>query len=154
MSLQIVVRAARSLVRLLPVTAVGVCLMLGACQTPPPAADAVAPPGNLGLGNQSQPGAPAAPMAPGFDGNYAGAMYLVENPGGSCKGQETVYGMTVRNNVVRFGQFAPQSIRPDGSVQMVEGRIWLTGGFDGRQFKGNVQMGTPGCSYQMVLNRS
>jgi len=154
MSLQTVKQAVCSLVRLLPAPALGSCLLLGACQTPPPAADAVAPPANLGLGNQAQPGAPGAPMSPGFDGSYAGTMYLVENPGGSCKGQEAVYGMTVRNNVVRFGQFAPQSIRPDGSVQLVEGRIWITGGFDGRQFKGNVQMGTPGCSYQMVLNRS
>jgi hypothetical protein len=154
MSLQTVKQAVCSLVRLLPAPVLGACLVLGACQTPPPAADAVAPPGNLGLGNQAQAGMAAAPMAPGFDGNYSGEMYLVENPGGSCEGRVAVNGMTVRNNVVRFGQFSPRSIGPDGAVQMVDGRIWITGAFDGRQFRGNVQMGTPGCSYQMVLNRS
>lgn len=116
---------------------------------------AITPPGNLlPAAPPGQPGAAAAPLAPGFDGNYAGAMYLVRNPGGSCQGTVEVHGMTVRGNVVHFGQFPATSIGQDGGVQMVEGRLWMSGRFDGRQFTADVTQPMPGCTYQMVLTRS
>jgi hypothetical protein len=94
-------------------------------------------------------------MRPGFDGAYTGSMYRTSDPGGmSCAEQVPIYEFSVRNNVVRFGQFRGNPIGPDGSVQLQEGQLWLVGRFDGRQFVGELQPWGVACGYRMILNRS
>ena len=148
------------------VLVLGAGLVLGACQPQQQGvyfdASALPPPGNLaqsapmppGGPSGGPPGAPGA-MRPGFDGAYTGSMYRTSDPGGmSCAEQVPIYEFSVRNNVVRFGQFRGNPIGPDGSVQLQEGQLWLVGRFDGRQFVGELQPWGVACGYRMILNRS
>jgi len=142
--------------------ALGAGLAVGACQPQQQGlyfdASALPPPGNL---TQPPPGAPGgaagAPgaMRPGFDGVYTGAMYRTSDPGGmSCAEQVPIYGFSVQDNVVRFGQFGGNPIGPDGSVQLQEGQLWLVGQFDGRGFVGDLKPWGVACAYRMMLQRS
>jgi hypothetical protein len=143
----------------LAVLALGLGLSLGACQQQQQQQVMVdpttlPPPGNLSPGGP--PGAAGGQMgnvAPGFDGQYAGPMYLVSGGGGACRSEINVTGMTVTNNHVRFGQFGPGGIGPTGAVQMADGPTWISGQFNGRQFIGQVVQPPPGCTYRMELNR-
>jgi len=151
--------------------ALGTVLALGACQSPQQGgqqggvyfdASAIPPPGNLTRQADAPPGGPpGGPMGvsgavrPGFDGAYTGSMYRTSDPGGmSCAEQVPIYGFTVSNGVVNFGQFRGNPIAPDGSVQLQEGQLWLSGSFDGRQFVGNLTPWGVACTYRMMLNRS
>jgi len=143
--------------------ALGAVLALGACQPPQQGgvyfdASALPPPGNLTQQAGAPPGAQAGGLGavrPGFDGTYTGSMYRTSDPGGmSCAEQVPIYGFTVSNGVVNFGQFRGNPIAPDGSVQLQEGQLWLSGRFDGRQFVGNLTPWGVACTYRMMLNRS
>ncbi len=139
------------------VLALGLGLGLAGCQNTDTSlgySSNIPPPTNLDPMAAPPPGMAATAVRPGFDGQYTGDMYLERNPGGSCPGRVPIYGFSVVNNRVHFGQFARAEIAPDGNVQMAEGYMWIVGRFDGRRFVGNVTQGMPGCTYQMVLNRS
>jgi hypothetical protein len=123
--------------------------------SPPPAADAIPPPGNLEPPNLGAPGpSPVAP-APGWDGAYAGEGLLTFDPGGqiNCPNRMPVYGMNVADGRVHFGDFRG-TIRPDGTVRMPFGQSYVSGRFADGRFMGNLYQPFPGCRYDLRLSRA
>jgi hypothetical protein len=115
--------------------------MPGALVGPPP-----------GLNNQSPPSVRAGDLS----GTYAGTAVPLDTGGGLCIQNQRVGGFRVRGNSVRYGGFRG-TIAPGGSVQMVYGRDWIFGQFEGATFRGQLDLrgrfGAPGCTYQLSLER-
>jgi hypothetical protein len=111
----------------------------------PPGGGLAAPPGMGG------PGAPGAPPFNGdLSGNYSGYGNVTEDPVASCEPNIHMYNFRVSGRQVRFGGFHG-TIEPNGALQMVFGRTWIIGRFDGPQFEGQVENGV--CVWQALLTR-
>ncbi|MGC1409755.1 MAG: hypothetical protein WA864_12510 [Acetobacteraceae bacterium] len=150
--------------------AVVVCVLLASCSGTPPTVlldtpTGVTPiyqpspgmPGGVvgpppGLYNQSSP--PVRPRD--LSGTYAGTAVPLDTGGGLCIQNQQVGGFRVRGNSVRYGGFRG-TIAPSGSVEMVYGRDWIFGQFEGATFRGQLDLrgrfGAPGCTYQFSLER-
>ncbi|HST74626.1 MAG TPA: hypothetical protein VLJ20_04575 [Acetobacteraceae bacterium] len=142
--------AAAILAVILPLAMVG-CQQMPV--SPPPAADAIPPPGNLEPPNMAAPPRPA--LRPGWDGAYAGEGLLTFDPGGqiSCPSRMPVHGMTVAGGHVRFGDFRG-TVGPDGTVRMPFGQSYVSGRFADGRFMGNLFQPFPGCRYDLRLSRT
>jgi hypothetical protein len=149
---------------------VAACVMLSGCSGPPTVVldtptglvplNAPAPVMPSGLA-APPPGLEltSPPPAQGVsrDGRYTGTATVLMTGGGLCTETRTVSGFVVRGNKARFGGFRG-TIAADGGVQMVYGRDWLVGQFEGATFHGQLDIlgrfGSPGCTYMLNLERS
>ncbi len=133
-------------------SALTILLLLAACSSQPQPAPLDAP-DNLPPPAAVDPQPPAQPLAePGNDGAYRGTGTLTRNPKGTCIGQLDLDGMVVQAGQVQFGRFSG-SLRPDGSVRMVSGRVHVQGRFRAGRFQGSMTDPTPGCDYRLDLTR-
>jgi hypothetical protein len=102
------------------------------------------------------PGLDPALAGAGRDGTYAGTATVLLTAGGQCIQNQQIGNFRVRGNAVRYGVFRG-TIDPDGGLQMVHGRTWIIGQFDGATFSGQLDIpgryGGPGCSYLLSLAR-
>jgi hypothetical protein len=118
-------------------------------------------PGQGGVGG---PGGSLAMPPPGIDGElptgavgrsgtYAGYADVMSTGGGMCLNDRTVTNFRVQGNTVNFGEFHG-TIYPNGGLQMVSGNTWITGGFQGATFRGQITTGGPmGCTFSLELDR-
>lgn len=109
-------------------------LALGACTTIPPA---------------------SPEQAALWQGVYAGEAVINDPalPANLCTGRIAMRDFQVIGNQVKFGLFTG-TIRENASVELVEGRISIYGGFEPNAFVGTLQLPPyPYCSYRVVLNR-
>jgi hypothetical protein len=120
-------------------------------------------PGQGGVGG---PGGSLAMPPPGIDGTlptpagtvgrngtYAGYADVMSTGGGMCLNDRTVTNFNVQGNTVDFGEFHG-TIYPNGGLQMVNGNTWITGGFQGATFRGQITAGGPmGCTFSLELER-
>ena len=81
--------------------------------------------------------AAVAGSAGGFDGLYVGNAVSMRQASVGCPGQITLKNFRVEDNEVRFGGFRG-AIEADGSVQLTNRGVWLTGRFSGNEFRGEV----------------
>ena len=113
--------------------------------------------------NQPAPAAGTAEAAsPGQavnrDGTYAGTAVVLDPDGGLCLKPISIAGFVVQGRSARFGGFHGTIDVSDG-LQMVYGRRWIVGQFDGPLFRGILWSAPdfirgPGCSYIVNLRRS
>jgi hypothetical protein len=115
--------------------------------------------GTIGPAPGMEPALPTPAQAAGRSGTYAGVMEPLSTAGGdtNCVNIVQIAGWYVYGNRVRFGQFHG-TIDADDSLQMVYGRDWITGQFDGATFHGQlIDYGTgntlPGCSFMISVKR-
>jgi hypothetical protein len=115
--------------------------------------------GTIGLAPGMESALPTPARAVGRSGTYAGVMEPLSTAGGNtnCISTVQITGWHVYGNRVRFGQFHG-TIDADDGLQMVYGRDWITGQFDGVTFRGQlIDYGTgstgPGCSFMISVQR-
>ena len=141
--------------------------LLAGCSGSPPTVVLDTPAGPTALYSPG-PQVPGAPPPPGLmttpepptpsdlSGTYSGIAVPMDTGGGLCLANQKVGGFHVRGRSVRYGQFRG-SIAPDGGVQMVEGRNWIFGQFEGAEFRGQLDLpggfNSLGCTYMMTLQR-
>jgi hypothetical protein len=104
-----------------------------------------------------EPTSPIAAQGVGRDGTYTGTATVLVTGGGLCRDTLTVSGFTVRGSRARFGGFRG-TIAADGGLQMVYGRDWIVGQFEGASFHGQLDVlgrfDSPGCNYMLNLQRT
>jgi hypothetical protein len=104
-----------------------------------------------------EPTAAAASRSTDRSGSYTGTAQPLETGGGLCLETEKVSGFHVRGNSVRFGGFRG-TIAADGGLQMVYGRQWIIGQFEGATFHGQFDVpgsfGAPECTFLLSLQRT
>jgi hypothetical protein len=71
----------------------------------------------------------------GYDGLYVGTAVSMRPGATNCPAELTLKNFRVEGGQVRFGGFRGP-IQRDGSVQMPNRDVWLTGRFDGTEFRG------------------
>jgi len=90
------------------------------------------------------------------DGSYAGTAEPLVTGGGLCIEARQVSGFRVKGNSVRFGGFRG-TIAADNGLQMVYGRDWIIGQFEGATFQGQLDLGggfdMMACTYMLNLQR-
>ena len=105
---------------------------------------------------------PVANTLQSYDGLYVGtAVSMRQGPVG-CPAELTLRNFRVERGAVRFGGFRGP-IQRDGSVQIPNRTVWLTGRFNGTEFRGefrqyigaNPRSGSAfdTCLYVTVLQR-
>jgi hypothetical protein len=92
------------------------------------------------------------------DGTYAGTAVVLDPDGGLCLKPISIAGFVVQGRSARFGGFHGTIDASDG-LQMVYGRRWIVGQFEGALFQGILWSAPdfirgPGCSYIVNLRRS
>ena len=104
-----------------------------------------------------EPASPVAGQGVSRDGTYTGTATVLTTGGGLCRDTLTVSGFTVSGSRARFGGFRG-TIAADGGLQMVYGRDWIVGQFDGASFHGQLDVlgrfDSPGCNYMLNLQRT
>jgi hypothetical protein len=90
-------------------------------------------------------------------GTYAGTAVVLDPNGGLCTRPTSIAGFVVRGRSVWFGGFHGIIDANDG-LQMVYGRRWIVGQFEGALFQGILWSAPdllrgPGCSYIVNLQR-
>jgi hypothetical protein len=89
-------------------------------------------------------------------GSYAGTAVPLDTGGGLCLQTQKVGSFFVRGHSVRYGRFRG-TIDANSGVQMVNGRQWLIGQFEGATFHGQLDLpggfNGPGCTYMLNLER-
>lgn len=115
--------------RLIPILA---CVLMVGCTSAETAPPATVPPAA-----SAAPAAPApsAPAASAFDGLYVGTAVSMRPGAPNCPSQLTLRNFRVEGGQVRFGGFQGP-IQSDGSVQIPNRDVWLTGRFIGSEFRG------------------
>ena len=91
------------------------------------------------------------PATTDLSGSYTGMGRVVRDPGGTCSVNEPVTNFHVSGDQVNYGEFHG-TIRSNGSVEMVYGKTWVVGQFNGPHFIGRYI--APMCSYQIAMNRT
>lgn len=129
----------------------GVCFLAVSCSQPYTPGESLHIPLNTTPPTAVPPAGPSNATA--WDGAYAGRGILERDPGGTCETEMPVYGMRVAGTNVTFGSFSG-AIGPDGSIDMVYGRMRIMGKFGGNQFNGQVWQPFPGCTYRLQLSRT
>jgi hypothetical protein len=119
------------------------------------------PMGPVPLDQPAPAAGPAQAASPGQavnrDGTYAGTAVVLDPDGGLCLKPISIAGVVVRDRSVRFGGFHGTIDANDG-LQMVYGRRWIVGQFEGALFQGILWSAPdfihePGCSYIVNLQR-
>ncbi|MDR3533847.1 MAG: hypothetical protein P4L90_25200 [Rhodopila sp.] len=115
------------------------------------------PGGNLAMPPAGPDGTlPPPARAVSRNGTYAGTANVLSTGGGMCLDNKPVSNFRVHGDAVRFGEFHG-TIAPDGGLQMVFGAVWITGHFEGSNFRGQLsesgRFGSPGCTFLLVLDR-
>jgi hypothetical protein len=104
-----------------------------------------------------EPSSPLPAEGVGRDGSYTGTATVLDTGGGLCRETLKVSGFVVRGTSARFGGFRG-TIAADNGLQMVYGRDWIVGQFEGATFHGQLEIlgrfGSPGCTYMLNLERS
>lgn len=88
-------------------------------------------------------------------GTYAGIAVPLNTGGGLCLDRVPVKGFRVRGKSVHFGGYRGTIDASEG-LQMLYGRDWIVGQFEGAVFQGQLVLyGNFGqmCSYLMTLQR-
>jgi hypothetical protein len=113
-------------------------------------------PGLLGASQTALRGGSLPPSPANRSGSYAGTATPIETGGGLCLETQKVSNFIVRGNSVHFGGFRG-TIAPDNGLQMIYGRQWIVGQFEGPTFHGQFDIpgtfGAPECSYMLNLER-
>lgn len=104
-----------------------------------------------------EPSPPISAQGVSRDGGYTGTAAVLDTAGGLCTDTLKVSGFAVRGTSARFGGFRG-TIAADGGLQMVYGRDWIVGQFEGATFHGQLstmgRFGAPGCTYMLNLERT
>ena len=91
------------------------------------------------------------------NGNYTGTAVPLDTGGGQCLQTQQVGNFRVHGSSVRYGGFRG-TIAPDGGLQMVSGRNWIIGQFEGATFHGQLDLegtwNSFGCTYMLNLART
>jgi hypothetical protein len=139
-----------------------VCALLLACTTGEGIQQPTAPAATVGAAVPA-PTPPATYSLQGFDGLYVGtAVSMRRGAFFNCPPELTLKNFRVEDGQVRFGGFRGP-IQRDGSVEISNKRVWLTGRFNGTEFRGEFrQYSHPGrreanpadtCLYATALQR-
>jgi len=126
--------------------------------SPTPTPTPTMPGGLVGPPPGLETSATPVPASPGSrGGSYSGVAEPLQTGGGLCLQTRPVSGFHVRGNTVRYGGFRG-TIDANNGLQMVYGRDWIIGQFDGATFHGqldlNGRFGAPGCTYELSLQRT
>jgi hypothetical protein len=115
------------------------------------------PPGLAAPPPGLEPSSPLPAQGVSRNGGYTGTATVLVTGGGLCRETLTVSGFVVRGTRARFGGFRG-TIAADGGLQMVYGRDWIVGQFEGATFHGQLdtlgRFGSPGCTYMLNLERT
>jgi hypothetical protein len=114
------------------------------------------PGGAIGPPPGMQASLPTSGQVVDRSGNYAGTAVPLDTGGGICIQTRKVGDFFVRGNSVRYGRFHG-TIDADSGLQMVYGRQWIIGQFDGATFHGQLDLpggfNSAGCTYMLSLER-
>jgi hypothetical protein len=128
-----------------------VCVLMVGCTSAETAQPASVPP--AASATPAAP-APSAPATSGFDGLYVGTAVSMRPGAPNCPSQLTLKNFRVEGGQVRFGGFQGP-IQGDGSVQIPNRDVWLTGRFIGSEFRGEfAQFGGRGRASSGRLSSS
>ena len=95
--------------------------------------------------------APQGPITTAYDGVYEGQASLT-SPAMPCEVPGNLSPMKVSGGHVDFGNLRGW-VQQDGQVNLVFGRVYVVGQFQGTHFSGQIMNPQPACNYNLSMDR-